>query len=59
MHQKHRFRAEIMAAHRRGHWVANEETSDPRSALVQAFEKIDAQALKDSAKRRDRKLRTS
>lgn|SRR5450755_885709 len=54
-HQKHRFRAEIMAAHRRGHWVANEETSDPRSALVQAFEKIDAQALKDSAKRRDRK----
>jgi putative sigma-54 modulation protein len=56
-HEKHRFRAEILATptQGRGRWNANEETSDPRAALVQAFEKINAQATRQSAKRRDRK----
>jgi putative sigma-54 modulation protein len=54
-HEKHRFGAEIIAAHRRRRWKAQEETADPRTALALAFEKIDAQAMKDSAKRRDRK----
>src|SRR5512144_3093483 len=54
-HEKHRFGAEIIAAHRRRRWKAQEETADPKTALALAFEKIDAQAMKDSAKRRDRK----
>ena len=54
-HEKHRFGAEIIAAHRRRRWKAQEETADPRTALALAFAKIDAQAMKDSAKRRDRK----
>ena len=54
-HEKHRFGAEVIAARGRRRWKAQEETGDPRAALALAFEKIDAQALKDSAKRRDRK----
>jgi ribosome hibernation promoting factor len=54
-HEKHRFGAEVIAAHRRRRWKAQEETADPKSALALAFEKIDAQAMRDSAKRRDRK----
>jgi putative sigma-54 modulation protein len=54
-HEKHRFGAEVIAAHRRRRWKAQEETADPKSALALAFEKIDAQAMRDSEKRRDRK----
>lgn len=56
-HEKHRFRAEVIATHRRQRWTANEETVDARSALVQAFEKIDGQATKHTGQRRDRKHR--
>lgn len=52
--EKHRFGAEVIAAYRRRRWKAQEETADPRAALALAFEKIDAQAMRDSAKRRDR-----
>jgi putative sigma-54 modulation protein len=54
-HEKHRFGAEVIAAHGRRRWKAQEETADPRAALALAFEKIDAQAMRDSARRRDRK----
>ena len=57
-HEKHRFGAEIIATHRRQRWNAREyATADPRAAVALAFEKIDAQAMKDSEKRRDRKHR--
>jgi putative sigma-54 modulation protein len=55
--EKHRFGAEVIATHRRRRWKAQEETADPRAAMTQAFEKIDAQAKRDSEKRRDRKHR--
>jgi len=55
--EKHRFGAEVIATHRRRRWKAQEETADPRTAMTLAFEKIDAQAKKDSEKRRDRKHR--
>jgi len=59
-HEKHRFGAEIIATHRRQRWNAHEyTTADPRAAVALAFEKIDAQAMKDSEKRRDRKNRVS
>jgi len=57
-HEKHRFGAEILAIHRRRRWKAQEETADPRAAVAAAFEKIDAQAMRDTEKRRDRKHRT-
>jgi putative sigma-54 modulation protein len=56
-HEKHRFGAEIIATHRRRRWTAAEETEDARASLVQAFQKIDAQAMKDSEKRHARKHR--
>ena len=56
-HEKHRFGAEIIAIHRRRRWKAQEETADPRAAVALAFEKIDAQAMRDTEKRRDRKHR--
>ncbi len=56
-HEKHRFGAEIIAIHRRRRWKAQEETDDPLSAVALAFGKIDAQAMRDSEKRRDRKHR--
>ncbi|MEP6993564.1 MAG: ribosome-associated translation inhibitor RaiA [Acidobacteriota bacterium] len=56
-HEKHRFGAEIIAKYRRRRWKAQEETGDPRAAVALAFEKIDAQAMRDSEKRRDRKHR--
>jgi putative sigma-54 modulation protein len=56
-HEKHRFRAEIIATHRKQRWTANEETADARSALVEAFEKVDGQATKHAGRRRDRKHR--
>jgi len=56
-HEKHRFGAEVIATHGRQRWKAQEETGDPRAALALAFEKIDAQAVRDSEKRRDRKHR--
>ena len=59
-HEKHRFGAEIIATHRRQRWNAHEyTTADPKAAVALAFEKIDAQAMKDSEKRRDRKNRVS
>jgi putative sigma-54 modulation protein len=59
-HERHRFGAEITATHRRQRWNAREYTSaDPRAAVALAFEKIDAQAMKDSEKRRNRKNRVS
>jgi putative sigma-54 modulation protein len=59
-HERHRFGAEIIATHRRRRWNAREYASaDPRAAVALAFEKIDAQAKKDSEKRRDRKNRLS
>ncbi len=57
-HEKHRFGAEILAIHGRRRWKAEEETGDPRAALALAFEKIDAQAMRDTEKRRDRKHRS-
>ncbi len=54
-HEKHRFGAEVIAAQGRRRWKAQEETGDPRAALALAFEKIDAQAMRDTARRRDRK----
>jgi putative sigma-54 modulation protein len=57
--EKYRFGAEIIATHRRRRWKAVEETGDPRAAVALAFEKIDAQAKKDAARRRDRKHRAS
>jgi putative sigma-54 modulation protein len=54
-HEKHRFGAEIIATHGRRRWKAQEEKGDPRAALALAFEKIDAQAVRDTEKRRDRK----
>src|SRR5215472_7072256 len=56
-HEKHRFGVEVIATHRRRRWKAQEETADPRAAMTLAFEKIDAQAKRDSEKRRDRKHR--
>ncbi len=56
-HEKHRYGAEILAIHRRRRWKAQEETGDPRAAVALAFEKIDAQAMRDSERRRDRKHR--
>ncbi|HEX4438785.1 MAG TPA: ribosome-associated translation inhibitor RaiA [Thermoanaerobaculia bacterium] len=56
-HEKHRFGAEIIATHRRQRWEATEETADARAALAAAFEKIDAQAVRDAEKRRGRKHR--
>jgi putative sigma-54 modulation protein len=56
-HEKHRFVAEVIATHRRRRWTAQEETADPKTALVIAFERVDAQAKKDSERRRDRKHR--
>lgn len=59
-HERHRFGAEIIATHRRRRWNAREYASaDPRAAVALAFEKIDAQAMKDSEKRRGRKNRAS
>jgi putative sigma-54 modulation protein len=55
--EKHRFGAEVIATHRRRRWKAQEETGDPRAAVALAFEKIDAQAKRDTEKRRDRKHR--
>jgi putative sigma-54 modulation protein len=57
-HEKHRFGAEVIATHRRRRWEATEETADARAALSAAFEKINAQAMRDAEKRRDRKHRT-
>ena len=54
-HEKHRFGAEVIAAHGRRRWKAQEETGDARAALALAFEKIDVQAMRDIARRRDRK----
>ena len=54
-HEKHRFGAEIIATHRRRRWNAHEYTADPRAAVALAFEKIDAQAMKDAERRRNRK----
>lgn len=56
-HEKHRFGAEVIATHRRRRWTAQEETADLKAALVVAFERVDAQAKKDSERRRDRKHR--
>jgi putative sigma-54 modulation protein len=58
-HEKHRFGAEVIATHRRRRWEATEETADARAALAAAFEKIDAQAMRDAEKRRDRKHRSA
>jgi putative sigma-54 modulation protein len=58
-HEKRRFGAEIIATHRRRRWNAHEYTVDPRAAVALAFEKIDAQAKKDSEKVRNRKDRSS
>ncbi len=55
--EKHRFGAEIIASNGRRRWKAQEETGDPRAAVALAFEKIDAQAMRDTEKRRDRKHR--
>jgi|KBSSwiStaDraftv2_1062776.scaffolds.fasta_scaffold95440_3 putative sigma-54 modulation protein len=54
-HQRHRFGAEVIATHRRRRWEATEETADVRAALAAAFEKIDAQAMRDTEKLRGRK----
>ena len=58
-HEKHRYGAEVIATHRRQRWKAVEETGVLRAALAAAFEKIDAQAKKDTEKRRDRKHRAA
>ncbi len=58
-HEKHRYGAEVIATHRRRKWTAQEETGDPRTALTLAFQKIDAQAMKDAEKRHDRRHRAA
>jgi putative sigma-54 modulation protein len=58
-HERHRFGAEVIATHRRRRWTAQERTADVRAALALAFEKIDAQAKRDSEKRRDRRHRAA
>jgi len=55
--EKHRFGAEIIAIHGRRRWKAREETGDPLAAVALAFEKIEAQAMRDTERRRDRKHR--
>lgn len=55
--EKHRFGAEIIATRGRRRWKAQEERGNPRAALALAFEKLDAQAVRDTGKRRDRKHR--
>jgi putative sigma-54 modulation protein len=57
--ERHRFGAEIFATYRRRRWNAHEYTANARAAVALAFEKIDAQAKKDSEKRRKRKDRSS
>ena len=54
-HEKHRFEAEVIATFRRRRWTAQEETGEARAALTLAFEKIDAQAMKDAERRHDRR----
>jgi putative sigma-54 modulation protein len=56
-HEKHRFGAEVIAIHGRRRWKAQGKTADPHAAVALAFEKIDAQAMRDTEKRRDRKHR--
>lgn len=55
--EKHVFKAEAIATHRRRRWTAQEERSDLQAALAFALEKVDAQAVKDTGKRRDLKHR--
>lgn len=57
--ERHRFGAEIFATYRRRRWNAHEYTANARAAVALAFEKIDAQAKKDSEKRRKRNDRSS
>ena len=58
-HEKHRFGAEIIATRGRRRWTAQEQTADPRAAMALAFEKIDAQAMRDTERRRDKKHQKS
>ena len=55
--EKHLFKAEVLATHRRRQWTALEERSDLEAAVAFALEKIDAQARKDTERRRDQKHR--
>ncbi len=55
--EKHLFKAEVLATHRRRQWTALEERDDPEAAVAFALEKIDAQARKDTERRRDQKHR--
>jgi putative sigma-54 modulation protein len=55
--EKHLFNAEVIATHRRRRWTAQEERGDLEAAVAFAIEKIDAQARKDTGKRRDRSHR--
>ena len=55
--EKHLFNAEAIATSRRRRWTAQEERSDVEAAVSFALEKIDAQARRDTEKRRDRKHR--
>jgi ribosome hibernation promoting factor len=55
--EKHLFTAEVIATHRRRRWTAVEERGDLEAAVAFALEKIDAQARKETEKRRDRKHR--
>jgi putative sigma-54 modulation protein len=58
--EKNRNVAEVIASYRDLVWTAKkEETGDPRAALTLAFEKIEAQAMKDSTKRHDHKHRSA
>jgi putative sigma-54 modulation protein len=55
--EKHLFNAEVIATHRRRRWTAQEERGDLEAAVAFALEKIDAQARKDTERRRDQKHR--
>ncbi|MGH9364876.1 MAG: ribosome hibernation-promoting factor, HPF/YfiA family [Thermoanaerobaculia bacterium] len=55
--EKHLFTAEAIATHRRRRWTAEEKREDLAASVAFAIEKIDAQARKDTEKRRDRKHR--
>ena len=56
-HENRRFEAEVIASHRRRRWTAQEENADLKTALAIAFERLHAQAKKDSERRRDRRHR--
>ena len=57
--EKHRVLAEAIIASGRESWKAHEESADLSTALVSVLDKIEAQAKKDRARRKDHKGKLS